>query len=133
MTNPITGKQVKYYEIEIKEFEQQVYPNKKPAKLVGYDGISPGPTFIEEKGTETMVRFINHAKMANSVHLHGSYSVSIRPQGHIMRTLLTATACPFRRLGRGCHQAWRVQGLLLSQRPERPLDVVPRPCHRPHR
>lgn len=75
MTNPVTGKQVKYYEVEIKEYEQQVYPNKKKTKLVGYDGISPGPTFIEEKGTESMVRFINHAKMDNSVHLHGSYSV----------------------------------------------------------
>ncbi|KAM0330944.1 hypothetical protein ACHAQA_003901 [Verticillium albo-atrum] len=74
ITNPVTKQKVKYYEIEIKEFEQQVYPNKKPTKLVGYDGISPGPTFLEERDGESVVRFTNHAKMANSVHLHGSYS-----------------------------------------------------------
>ncbi|KAK2008435.1 bilirubin oxidase [Colletotrichum eremochloae] len=72
--NPITGKKIRYYEIEIKEFTAQVYPNLGPAKLVGYDGISPGPTFLIERGEEAVVRFTNHAKMANSVHLHGSPS-----------------------------------------------------------
>ena len=28
-----------------------------------------------ERGTEAIVRFINNSTMANSVHLHGSYSV----------------------------------------------------------
>ncbi|KAH7136170.1 Cupredoxin [Dendryphion nanum] len=72
--NPITGKEIWYYEVEIKPFTQQVYPNKQPAQLVGYDGISPGPTFIVPKGTETVVRFLNHASVENSVHLHGSPS-----------------------------------------------------------
>lgn len=75
MTNPVTGNPIEYYEIEIKEFTQQVYPNKGLAKLVGYDGISPGPTFHIERGTESVVRFINNAKTASSIHLHGSYSV----------------------------------------------------------
>ncbi|KAF6812115.1 bilirubin oxidase [Colletotrichum musicola] len=74
ITNPVTGKPIRYYEIEIKEFKQQVYPNLGPATLVGYDGISPGPTFMMERGEEAVVRFTNHAKMNNSVHLHGSYS-----------------------------------------------------------
>ena len=52
-----------------------MYPNKAATNLVGYDGISPGPTFLIERGRETVVRFINNATMANSVHLHGSYSV----------------------------------------------------------
>ncbi|KAH8658242.1 bilirubin oxidase, partial [Xylariales sp. PMI_506] len=74
--NNVTGNQMKYYEIEIKEFSQQVYPAPKfkAATLVGYDGTAPGPTFFEEKGTESVVRFINHGKLPNSVHLHGSYS-----------------------------------------------------------
>ncbi|KZL80040.1 bilirubin oxidase [Colletotrichum incanum] len=72
--NPVTGKKIRYYEIEIKEFTSQVYPNLGPAKLVGYDGISPGPTFLMERGEEAVVRFTNHAKMASSVHLHGSPS-----------------------------------------------------------
>lgn len=75
ITSPVTGKDIFYYEVEIKPFQQQIYPDlPQPARLVGYDGISPGPTFIVPKDTETIVRFINNAELANSVHLHGSYS-----------------------------------------------------------
>jgi bilirubin oxidase len=72
--NPVTGKNVRYYEIEIKKFQQQVYPKLKPATLIGYDGISPGPTIMVPRGIEAVVRFINNATMENSVHLHGSPS-----------------------------------------------------------
>lgn len=41
---------------------------------MGYDGLIPGPTFMQEKGQEAVVRFVNHGDLANSVHLHGSYS-----------------------------------------------------------
>lgn len=51
----------------------QIYPNLGKTKLVGYDGIAPGPTFKVRNGTEAVVRFINKADRANSVHLHGSY------------------------------------------------------------
>ena len=51
----------------------QVYPNLGKTKLVGYDGMAPGPTFMVRNGTEAVVRFINKADKANSVHLHGSY------------------------------------------------------------
>lgn len=60
--------------MEIKQYTQQVYPNLRAATLVGYDGISPGPTIIIPRGTESIVRFANNAPMENSVHLHGSYS-----------------------------------------------------------
>jgi len=74
-TNPTTGVPIDYYEIEIKPYEQQVYPGLKPARGVGYDGMSPGPTFKVEKGRESVVRFINRAgDRASAVHLHGSYS-----------------------------------------------------------
>ncbi|PVI08271.1 oxidase cueO precursor [Periconia macrospinosa] len=73
-TNQTTGAQIDYYEFEIKEFESQIYPNLKPAKLVGYDGVSPGPTIRVKRGRESVVRFVNKAKLATSVHLHGSYS-----------------------------------------------------------
>jgi len=72
---------IDYYEIDIKPYESQVYPGLKPARLVGYDGISPGPTFKVEKGRESVVRFINSAgDRASAVHLHGSYSTSSHPQ-----------------------------------------------------
>ncbi|KAK7914450.1 hypothetical protein PG985_012153 [Apiospora marii] len=72
--HPSTGKDINYYEVEIKELKQQVYPDRGPATLVGYDGLSPGPTFQMQRGTEAVVRFINKSKNPNSVHLHGSYS-----------------------------------------------------------
>ena len=50
-----------------------MYPGKQ-TRLVGYDGLCPGPTFVMEQGVEAIVRFINHGDRANSVHLHGSYS-----------------------------------------------------------
>lgn len=73
--NPVTGGDIQYFEVEIKEFTQNVYPGKGPAKLVGYDGMAPGPTFHIEKGTEAVVRFINNGNSASSIHLHGSFSV----------------------------------------------------------
>lgn len=74
LKNPLTGNTIFYYEVEIKPFTQQIFPHLKPTKLVGYDGMSPGPTFIVPRGIESIVRFINKAKTASAVHLHGSYS-----------------------------------------------------------
>lgn len=64
-----------YYEIDIKPVDIEIYPGIK-ARHVGYDGMVPGPTFKMKQGREAVVRFINHADRANSVHLHGSYSMS---------------------------------------------------------
>ncbi|GAP83355.2 putative bilirubin oxidase [Rosellinia necatrix] len=74
ITNPVTGKDIWYYEIEEKLFTQQVYPNLMPATLVGYDGMSPGPSIVIPRGTESVVRFVNNAQRETSVHLHGSPS-----------------------------------------------------------
>lgn len=74
LSNPMTGKDIYYYEIEIKPFRRYIYPNLEPAEFIGYDGMAPGPTFLVPRGTESIVRFINHGENANSVHLHGSYS-----------------------------------------------------------
>ncbi|KAH7357472.1 Cupredoxin [Pyrenochaeta sp. MPI-SDFR-AT-0127] len=60
--------------MEIRPFTHQIYPKLKPARLVGYNGSSPGPTIIVPRGTETVVRFLNNGDRENSVHLHGSPS-----------------------------------------------------------
>jgi bilirubin oxidase len=72
--NETTGNEIDFYEVDVQPFEQQVYPGLKPAKLVGYDGVSPGPTFRMTKGREAIVRFKNNGPKDISVHLHGSYS-----------------------------------------------------------
>ncbi|PVI04475.1 oxidase cueO precursor [Periconia macrospinosa] len=68
------GSDLDYYEVDIKPVDVQIYPNLGKAHLVGYNGQVPGPTFRMRKGREAVVRFVNHGTIANSVHLHGSYS-----------------------------------------------------------
>ncbi|KAL1643179.1 hypothetical protein SLS61_009379 [Didymella pomorum] len=68
------GSLLDYYEVEIKPVDVQIYPNLGKTKLVGYNGEVPGPTFRMRQGREAVVRFINKGTLANSVHLHGSYS-----------------------------------------------------------
>ncbi|KAH0602238.1 uncharacterized protein H6S33_009879 [Morchella sextelata] len=73
-TNPQTGVQVDFYEIKIKEFTKNLFPDLGDATLIGYDGQIPGPTFRVPKGRETVVRFVNEYYRDSSIHLHGSYS-----------------------------------------------------------
>jgi FtsP/CotA-like multicopper oxidase with cupredoxin domain len=70
----VTNKEIWYYELDIKPYTQQIYPGKTAARLVGYNGTSPGPTIIVPRGTETVVRFVNHGDRESSIHLHGSPS-----------------------------------------------------------
>ncbi|KAI6281266.1 hypothetical protein MCOR27_004293 [Pyricularia oryzae] len=74
LTNPTTGRPMHYYEVEIRPFMQQIYPDLGATRLVGYNGMSPGPTVIVPRDTETVMRFANNADQENAVHLHGSYS-----------------------------------------------------------
>lgn len=75
LTNNHTGGLINYYEINIQPVEIQIYPPPmKKARFVGYDGQIPGPTFIQNKGEEAIVRFINHGDQSSSIHLHGSYT-----------------------------------------------------------
>ncbi|KAH7417369.1 Cupredoxin [Cadophora sp. MPI-SDFR-AT-0126] len=73
-TNTTTGKKINYFEIEIKDFEKQIYPGLQTTSLTGYNGIAPGPTIHVTRGEEAIVRFINKSKRDSSIHLHGSYS-----------------------------------------------------------
>lgn len=68
----MTGQDIQYYEIEIMPFEKQVYPDLQATRMVGYDGMYPGPTIMVPKGTESVVRVMNQGDRPNSVHLHGS-------------------------------------------------------------
>ena len=48
--NQTTGAKIDYYEVELKPFKKQIYPNLPETELVGYDGMSPGPTFFMKQG-----------------------------------------------------------------------------------
>ena len=49
-TNETTGALIDYYEVEVKAATQQIYPNLPATTLYTYDGSSPGPTFMMQKG-----------------------------------------------------------------------------------
>ncbi|KAK6212285.1 hypothetical protein LQW54_005416 [Pestalotiopsis sp. IQ-011] len=70
--NPVTNNTIQYFEMTVLPFSQQIYPGKEATDLVGYEAMSPGPTFLIEKGQETVVRFINNATNPAAVHVHGS-------------------------------------------------------------
>ena len=53
------AKKIPYYRIAIREFEQKVHRDVKPAKMWGYAGSFPGPTFESRKGEEVLVEWAN--------------------------------------------------------------------------
>jgi len=61
--------------VDILPFQKEIFSGLASNDMIGYDGMSPSPTFIIEKGREIVVRFTNQAEDASVIHLHGSYSV----------------------------------------------------------
>ncbi len=76
-TNSTTGQRIDFYNINIKKFQRQIYPNLGPANLVGYEGTYPGPSFRIQRGVETVVRFNNGNDRPSVIHLHGSPSRAV--------------------------------------------------------
>jgi len=72
MVENVNGQNIEYYQSTIEPFVQQVYPDRGPAHLVGYGGVAPGDTYFIQRGTETIVRYLNNGTGPSSVHLHGS-------------------------------------------------------------
>ncbi|KAI5244140.1 Cupredoxin [Aureobasidium subglaciale] len=68
----VNGQQIDFYEVTIEPFQKQIYPDLGPANLVGYNGVSPGPTYYIKKGTQTVIRYHNNHTDDSVVHLHGS-------------------------------------------------------------
>lgn len=71
-TKEVNGRSVDFYTLNIESFDAQIYPDLGPAHLIGYNGMSPGPTFAVDRGHETIVRALNNGQLPASVHLHGS-------------------------------------------------------------
>ncbi len=49
----------KYYEMHVKEAYHSFHPELPPQKIWGYDGLLPGPTFVERYGVPITVRIYN--------------------------------------------------------------------------
>jgi hypothetical protein len=126
--NETTGNEIDFYEVEVKSFTQQVYPGLKPAKLVGYDGVSPGHTFRMVKGRESIVRFKNYGDKDIAVHLHGSYSRAPF-DGWAEDTIKYGQYKDYCKHQRSSSYHMKLMVFRLPQQTERTNTMVPRPCH----
>jgi len=71
-TVDVNGNNIDFYEMTIEPFEKQVYHNLGNSSFVGYNGVSPGPTYWIKRGQHTIVRLHNNMQNDASMHLHGS-------------------------------------------------------------
>ena len=95
-TNNVT---IDYYEVIIQPFEKQVFPNLGTASMVGYNAMTPGPTYWIERGRQTVIRYHNNQTQTSVVHLHGSNSTFLHSYGHLQQLMENSTLA-VGRLGR---------------------------------
>ncbi|ETB72519.1 MULTISPECIES: multicopper oxidase family protein [Bacillus] len=53
------SKEMTYYEVTMKEFQQQLHRDLPPTRLFGYNGVYPGPTFEVQKHEKVAVKWLN--------------------------------------------------------------------------
>ncbi|KAF8460523.1 Cupredoxin [Kalaharituber pfeilii] len=73
---PTRGNPIDFYEVSITPFKKQLWPGLEATKLVGYNGIYPGPTIKATRGREIVLRVVNQGDANAAVHLHGSATVA---------------------------------------------------------
>jgi spore coat protein A, manganese oxidase len=67
-----------YYEMTMKQGQVQIIPGLPKTEVWGYEGITPGPTIVAQRGRNVVVRHRNEIwsdlHEHTSVHLHGNAS-----------------------------------------------------------
>lgn len=58
--DPENNVTIDFFQLNITSFQAQIYPNLAKTSLVGYNGISPGPTFKVQRGIQSVIRVVNH-------------------------------------------------------------------------
>lgn len=74
----------KYYSLHVREVLHSIHPELPLQKVWGYDGMVPGPTFVERYGVPIVVRIFNdlpatatgYGSPEISTHLHNLHSAS---------------------------------------------------------
>ena len=62
-----------YYEITQREASVEILPGLR-TRILGYDGIFPGPTIVSRSGRRTVVTHRNELSVPTAVHLHGGHT-----------------------------------------------------------
>lgn len=73
----------KFYELQVKEGRHRWHRDYPEQRIVGYDGVCPGPTFIEDYGVPSVVRLHNLVQPGQgfgvpeiSMHVHNLHTPS---------------------------------------------------------
>ncbi|MQA79772.1 MAG: multicopper oxidase domain-containing protein [Streptosporangiales bacterium] len=64
---------IDFYDITARETEAEILPGVR-TRILGYDGIFPGPTIVSRRGRRTVVRHANELTVPMVVHLHGGHT-----------------------------------------------------------
>ncbi|GAA0264460.1 multicopper oxidase family protein [Cryptosporangium japonicum] len=62
-----------WYEIVQRRADVELLPGVS-TRILGYDGVFPGPTISSRSGRRTVVRHLNHTDVPTVVHLHGGHT-----------------------------------------------------------
>ncbi len=63
-----------YYEIIMRKSQVEILPGLK-TDIWAYNGSTPGPTIVQLKDRQSVVRFVNELDVSTSTHLHGMASL----------------------------------------------------------
>ena len=62
-----------YFDLTAEEAEVEILPGLR-TRIMGYDGIFPGPTIRARRGRQTVLRYRNKLGVPTVVHLHGGHT-----------------------------------------------------------
>jgi spore coat protein A, manganese oxidase len=62
-----------HYDVTAREAMQEILPGRK-TRILGYDGVFPGPTIVSRRGRRTVVQHVNRLDVPMVVHLHGGHT-----------------------------------------------------------
>ena len=68
-----TDARTDYYQITQRGAQVEIIPGTR-TRIMGYDGIFPGPTVVSRSGRRTVIRHRNDLSVPVSVHLHGGHT-----------------------------------------------------------
>jgi spore coat protein A len=121
------AKTIPYYRIAIREFEQKVHRDVKPAKMWGYAGSFPGPTFESRKGEEVLVEWANELPKKHFLPIDHNMHGAERdlPEVRVVSHLHAGK----RRVPGELVHARKIGNLPLSKRPGCGDALVPRSHH----
>lgn len=124
--DPNSNATIDFFQLNITSFQAQIYPNLAKTSLVGYNGMSPGPTFRVQRGVQSVVRVVNQNGKRSSNYARPSLIIHFnRSTGCIASSWIILSRC-LGWLGWRFDPTGPVQRLLFPKLKYRQNSLVPR-------